>query len=133
LLLFPYLKEIVANGRMIKIEKERYERHNTDNWFLLETEIYLDSNKLLIRSNIRQDNNGKLYYDHYIVKDGVSSPTRSSYAGGQRNPLNDTIKQNSLNVKQNLELNLNIVKEEYLTRDDRIKIGNKLFSLKDKK
>ncbi|MDR0571394.1 MAG: hypothetical protein LBG48_00920 [Rickettsiales bacterium] len=68
LLVFPYLREIIKMGKIIKIEEERHGRGNIDQWFLLEEKVNVNEIILTVRVNIREDNSGKLYYDHYILR-----------------------------------------------------------------
>ncbi|MDR0675814.1 MAG: DUF2213 domain-containing protein [Elusimicrobiota bacterium] len=103
LLLFPYLQEIIINSKVIKEEKEKYNRDNIEKWFLLENKIKIKDKEQNVRINIRQDNNGKLYYDHFIVKEKGFSPTYSSNAGGHKtltskNGIINNITQNEIEV-----------------------------------
>jgi hypothetical protein len=64
---FPFLREIVTKGKLVERQKDKSGNHN-NNWFVLEAEITVDNSNLVVRVNIRQDANGKLYYDHAIKK-----------------------------------------------------------------
>ncbi|MDR1498840.1 MAG: hypothetical protein LBS34_00945 [Rickettsiales bacterium] len=131
LLLFPYLKEIVASGKVVDDSSDTKGREK-NHWFLLKNSVVLDGKKLDVGINIRQDNNGKFYYDHFIVKEKPSLANLPTNADGNEG-YNNSIIKNSSNVKQNLQLNLLITSETYLMENDRIIIANKKYSLDNSK
>lgn len=66
--LFPALKDIIAKGKLIEEETERYGRTNVTSFYTLRSSVKLGDKKINVRVSIRKDNSGKLYYDHVITK-----------------------------------------------------------------
>ncbi len=71
--LFPYLPEIIKNGKVITEENDKRDRVNVQKFYTLVSEVVLDGKKEKIRVNIRKDSNGNLYYDHVINKPRMNS------------------------------------------------------------
>lgn len=66
--LFPALKEIIAKGKLIKSEDDRYKRANVDKFYTLLSPVTLNGENIKVRVSIRKDSTGKLYYDHVVAK-----------------------------------------------------------------
>ena len=64
----PALKEIIKKGEPSKPEPDRYKRPNVKAVYTIKANVLLNGKDVSVGVNIREDNNGKLYYDHYIVK-----------------------------------------------------------------
>ena len=67
--LFPALKEIIAKGKLIESEDDRYKRANVDKFYTLLSRVTLNGENIKVRVSIRKDSTGKLYYDHVVAKE----------------------------------------------------------------
>lgn len=70
--LFPFLPDIIKKGELIEIETDRDKRRNINAFYVLRSVIALGKEKINVRINIREDNQGNLYYDHVIAKERTS-------------------------------------------------------------
>ena len=74
--LVPVLPDIIKNGEVVVTECDRKNRKNIECGYKLDTQVVLEKENLTVRVIIRSDNNGNLYYDHYIKEPtSVSSIT----------------------------------------------------------
>lgn len=70
--LFPFLPDIIKHGKLIKKEPDRDGRRNINAFYVLCSVVILNKEKVYVRVNIREDNQGNLYYDHVIAKEKTS-------------------------------------------------------------
>jgi hypothetical protein len=63
-ILFPYLKEIIEGTKLIKTKKDKKEQRNI---FILYI-VLLNREKIIVRINLKKDNRGIIYYDHFICQ-----------------------------------------------------------------
>jgi hypothetical protein len=68
LILFPYIKEIMKNAKLVKTERDRKKQPNIFIWYIIESEVLLDEKIILVRINLKKDNRGNIYYDHFICE-----------------------------------------------------------------
>ena len=87
--LFPSLPEIIKTGKVIKTEKDRYNRPQVAEWVVLESTISYKGKDTIVRVNLRKDSNGRLYYDHVISK----TLGGTAYNDSQSKGVNNSIKQ----------------------------------------
>lgn len=67
--LFPFLPEMIKQGKLIESEKDRDGRRNISKFYVLRSHVKLNGKEVRIRVNVREDNQGNLYYDHVIAKE----------------------------------------------------------------
>ena len=77
---FPYLREIVEKGILIRNEEDVHGK-KFNKWHQLVATISYGKDKIKARINIREDNNGKLYYDHCILKNMAIALGSQSQSG----------------------------------------------------
>ena len=65
--LFPFLPEIIRTGKVGKPTPDRYKRPNVKAFYTITKTIQFEGEPQKIGVNIREDNNRKLYYDHFFA------------------------------------------------------------------
>jgi len=64
----PYIKEIIENGDLQQ-EENRKNKNKNEKWWRIRCDIVYGGKPEAVGVNIREDQNGNLYYDHYIVNE----------------------------------------------------------------
>lgn len=74
-------------------KKNKKGRKNVEEFYVLKTDVFLEGEKVCIRTTIRKDDKGKLYYDHVIKRPlGLFTGSTNPAVTSQRsnNSLTDT-------------------------------------------
>jgi hypothetical protein len=66
LFLIPHLPEIVKNGKKEGEYPDYANRPNIKRWIVIRCAVIIGDSPKIVRVNIREDNNGNLYYDHTV-------------------------------------------------------------------
>ena len=90
--LFPYLPEIIKNGKLAEDNTDKHNRSNVLNFYTLKSKINIDGKDEIVRISIRKDNNGKLYYDHVIQNNrGFRKTPSGNKSGGPETSMSNSI------------------------------------------
>ena len=90
--LFPYLPEIIKNGKLAEDNTDKHNRSNVLNFYTLKSKINIDGKDEIVRISIRKDNNGKLYYDHVIQNNrGFRKTPSGNKSGGPETSISNSI------------------------------------------
>jgi hypothetical protein len=134
--MMPYLKEIITNGKIGEFRKLEHPRKDEIiGFYPLQSSVILDGKVKEVETLIAKDVYGNLFYDIFVDR-SKKERTHSRYSHNNCKSAmgdNNSIVKNSSDVKQNLQLNLFITSETYLTESDRIIIANKKYSLDNSK
>ena len=103
--LFPFLPDIIKKGKLIEIEADRDKRRNINAFYVLRSVIALGKEKINVRINIREDNQGNLYYDHVIAKERTLGQRSDPATNPAELPkgVTNSIHENSLVVNMFLD------------------------------
>ena len=77
--LFPFLPDIISTGKVSDLKPDRYNRPNVKGFYTIRKTINFEGNECKVMVSIREDNNGKLYYDHAFIKDMQKGEDSAEY------------------------------------------------------
>lgn len=66
--LFPYLPDIIKRGTIIEKQDDKRDRQNVNAFYTIKCPVQIDDKPENVRLTVRSDSNGRLYYDHVIIK-----------------------------------------------------------------
>ncbi|MDE6571185.1 MAG: hypothetical protein K2L95_03135 [Alphaproteobacteria bacterium] len=90
--LFPYLPDIIKRGTIIEKQDDKRDRQNVNAFYTIKCPVQIDDKPENVRLTVRSDSNGRLYYDHVIIKPLANSDrlNKSGLAKGVDNSITES-------------------------------------------
>lgn len=90
--LFPFLPDIIKRGTIIEKQDDKRDRQNVNAFYTIKCPVQIDDKPENVRLTVRSDSNGRLYYDHVIIKPLANSDrlNKSGLAKGVDNSITES-------------------------------------------
>ena len=86
------MPDIIKRGTIIEKQDDKRDRQNVNAFYTIKCPVQIDDKPENVRLTVRSDSNGRLYYDHVIIKPLANSDrlNKSGLAKGVDNSITES-------------------------------------------